>query len=34
MSGDNTITSDFTGAILICAPSGTGTLTRQSDAGT
>jgi len=34
MTGDNAITSNFTGAILICAPSGTGTLTRQSDAGT
>ena len=34
MSGDNAITSVFTGAILICAPTGTGTLTRQSDAGT
>jgi hypothetical protein len=34
MTGENSLTSDFTGAILICAPTGTGTLTRQSDAGT
>jgi hypothetical protein len=32
LSGD-TITSDFASAVLICTPSGTGTLTRQSDAG-
>jgi hypothetical protein len=34
MTGDNAITSNFTGAILICAPTGMGTLTRQGDAGT
>ena len=28
------LTSDFTGSILICVPTGTGTLTRQGDAGT
>jgi len=27
------LTSDFTGSILICVPTGTGTLTRQGDAG-
>jgi len=32
VSGD-TIASDFTSSVLICAPSGTGTLTRQTDAG-
>jgi hypothetical protein len=33
MTGDDVITSSFTGSALICFPSGTGTLTRQSDAG-
>jgi hypothetical protein len=33
MTGDDVITSDFTGSILICIPTGTGTLTRQGDAG-
>jgi hypothetical protein len=33
MTGDDVVTSDFNGSILICFPSGTGTLTRQSDAG-
>ncbi len=33
MTGDDVITSDFNGSILICFPTGTGTLTRQSDAG-
>ena len=32
-SGDDVLTSDFTGSILICIPTGTGTLTRQGDAG-
>lgn len=32
LSGD-TITSDVTSTVLVCAPAGTGTLTRQSDAG-
>jgi hypothetical protein len=32
VSGD-TIMSDFTSSVLICAPSGTGTLTRQADGG-
>ena len=32
-SGDDVLTSDFTGSILICVPTGTGTLTRQGDAG-
>ena len=30
----DTITSDFSGAILICTATGTGTLTRLGDAGT
>lgn len=33
MTSDDVLTSDFKGAILICAPTGTGTLTRQADAG-
>jgi hypothetical protein len=33
VTGDDVITSDFTGSILICFPTGTGTLTRQADAG-
>ena len=32
-TGDDVLTSDFTGSILICIPTGTGTLTRQGDAG-
>lgn len=32
VSGD-TITSDVTSTVLVCAPAGTGTLTRQPDAG-
>jgi hypothetical protein len=32
-SMDDTLTSNFTGAILFCAPTGTGTLTRVGDAG-
>src|SRR5262245_6997930 len=34
VSTDDVLASDFTGAILFCAPSGTGTLTRAGDAGT
>ena len=33
MTSDDVLTSDFTGSILICVPTGTGTLTRQGDAG-
>lgn len=33
VSTDNLLNSDFTGAVLICAPTGTGTLTRTGDAG-
>jgi hypothetical protein len=33
ITGDDVITSDFTGSILICFPTGSGTLTRQADAG-
>jgi len=33
IAGDNSLTSNFMGMALICTPSGTGTLTRQSDAG-
>ena len=34
LAGDNTLTSNFMGmAAGLCTPSGTGTLTRQSDAG-
>ena len=33
MTGDDVVTSDFTGSVLICVPTGTGTLTRQGDAG-
>ena len=32
-TGDDVLTSDFNGSILGCFPSGTGTLTRQGDAG-
>ena len=32
ISGD-TITSDITSTVLVCTPSGTGTLTRQGDGG-
>jgi len=30
----DTITSDFSGSVIICTAAGTGTLTRQGDAGT
>jgi hypothetical protein len=33
ITGDDVITSDFTGSILVCFPTGTGTLTRHGDAG-
>lgn len=33
VSTDDVLTSNFTGSILICAPTGTGTLTRVGDAG-
>ena len=33
MTSDDVVTSDFTGSILICVPTGSGTLTRQGDAG-
>jgi hypothetical protein len=32
-TGDDVLASDFTGSILFCFPTGTGTLTRQGDAG-
>jgi len=31
-TGTDTVTSDFMGAVLVCTPSGTGTLTRVGDA--
>jgi hypothetical protein len=33
-SGGDVLTSDFVGGVLICAPTGTGTLTRIGDGGT
>jgi hypothetical protein len=32
-TGTDTATSDFSGTVLVCAPTGSGTLTRVGDAG-